>query len=521
MAQSVYFSGWGAVFFATVFAAAALTWRQCTKSNDLAPGQAGANSDFKAFQRAYLIVYYLAMLADWLQGPYVYALYESYGFSSHDIAVLFVGGFGSSMLFGTFAGAAADRVGRKACGMLYVVLYVASCMTKHFKDYSWLMLGRVLGGIATSLLFSTFESWLVCEHNARGYDASWISRTFSLAYFGNSVAAIVAGIMAEAAAELKPLTPLAPSAGPPSLLHYGGFTAPFDLSMGVLLVLGVALGCLWNENYGSTSSSAASASDELWKALRALSRDKAILLLGTAISLFEGSMYVFVFKWTPTLTPGSDKPPYGLIFSTFMVCAMCGSSLFGILASSSVRPEKILQVVFVAAAVALALPAVSSSVGLNLCCFLVFEACVGEARARERASEREREARARAASAHARLPSLRRARPRAALPPPASRPSPAGIYFPAMGMLKSQLVPEEVRATVYNIFRVPLNLIVLGVLLNSLSQFQAFAACGTMLALAAVCLLQLSKMHTHGYTVRSGERVLLASAEDKAETCQL
>jgi hypothetical protein len=27
------------------------------------------------------------------------------------------------------------------------------------------MIGRVLGGIATSLLFSAFESWLVAEHN--------------------------------------------------------------------------------------------------------------------------------------------------------------------------------------------------------------------------------------------------------------------------------------------------------------------------------------------------------------------
>jgi hypothetical protein len=27
------------------------------------------------------------------------------------------------------------------------------------------MIGRILGGIATSLLFSAFESWLVAEHN--------------------------------------------------------------------------------------------------------------------------------------------------------------------------------------------------------------------------------------------------------------------------------------------------------------------------------------------------------------------
>ena len=27
------------------------------------------------------------------------------------------------------------------------------------------MIGRLLGGIATSILYSAFESWLVCEHN--------------------------------------------------------------------------------------------------------------------------------------------------------------------------------------------------------------------------------------------------------------------------------------------------------------------------------------------------------------------
>jgi MFS transporter, MFS domain-containing protein family, molybdate-anion transporter len=38
-------------------------------------------------------------------------------------------------------------------------------MTKHSPQYRVLMIGRVLGGIATSLLFSAFESWLVAEHN--------------------------------------------------------------------------------------------------------------------------------------------------------------------------------------------------------------------------------------------------------------------------------------------------------------------------------------------------------------------
>ncbi len=38
------------------------------------------------------------MFSDWLQGPYVYALYDYYGFEEEDIALLFVAGFGSSMV---------------------------------------------------------------------------------------------------------------------------------------------------------------------------------------------------------------------------------------------------------------------------------------------------------------------------------------------------------------------------------------------------------------------------------------
>ena len=54
-------------------------------------------------------------MADWLQGPYVYALYHAYGYSQHDIAVLFIAGFGSSAVFGSFIGGMADWVSETLC----------------------------------------------------------------------------------------------------------------------------------------------------------------------------------------------------------------------------------------------------------------------------------------------------------------------------------------------------------------------------------------------------------------------
>lgn len=56
------------------------------------------------------------------------------------------------------------RSGRKRAALLYCLTYSLGCVTKHFNSFWILAGGRVLCGVATSLLFSAFESWLVAEH---------------------------------------------------------------------------------------------------------------------------------------------------------------------------------------------------------------------------------------------------------------------------------------------------------------------------------------------------------------------
>jgi len=113
------------------------------------------------FQRLYLPGFLLAMLADWLQGPFVYALYQGYGIDREHNGYLFVGGFGASAIVGTVVGSFADRFGRRKFAILYCIIYFGHCATKHWGLFGVLMVGRILGGISTSLLFSVFDSWLV------------------------------------------------------------------------------------------------------------------------------------------------------------------------------------------------------------------------------------------------------------------------------------------------------------------------------------------------------------------------
>ena len=72
-----------------------------------------ALDDFYTFRRNYLCGYLPAMLADWMMGAHVYTLYSFYGYTMHEIGLLFIAGFGSSMVFGTVIGGMADQYGRK------------------------------------------------------------------------------------------------------------------------------------------------------------------------------------------------------------------------------------------------------------------------------------------------------------------------------------------------------------------------------------------------------------------------
>ena len=135
----------------------------------------------------------LVMLADWMQGPYVYKLYSAYSIPTPSIAVLFIIGFGASGISGAFIGALADKLGRKRLCMAFCVLYALCCATKHYHGFSTLLVGRVLGGISTSILFSCFESWMVTHHKAKGYPLSKLGDTFGKAWSLNSFVAILAG----------------------------------------------------------------------------------------------------------------------------------------------------------------------------------------------------------------------------------------------------------------------------------------------------------------------------------------
>ncbi|VBB26228.1 unnamed protein product [Acanthocheilonema viteae] len=289
---------------------------------------------------------------DWLQGPYVYALYDSYGMTKHAIELLFMAGFSSSLIFGTFIASTADKYGRRLSCLLYAILYAAACVTKHFANFWILIIGRIFGGVATSILYSAFESWLVCEHNKRGFDPDLLKTIFSNAALGNSIVAIISGVVAQYSADAF------------------GYVIPFDISIAVLVTMTICAIVCWTENYGCEKA-----------ALNLQFMDAynwRVICLALIESLFEGTLYLFVLQWTPALSDASnDVIQHGYIFASFMVAIMIGSMIFKLF-SKYQRPESFMRLVLATSVLCLATPIIWPNHAMAIfAAFVLFEICVG------------------------------------------------------------------------------------------------------------------------------------------------
>lgn len=370
-------------------------------------------ADFYAFRRKYIAVYLVIMLADWMQGTHMYTLYLSYGVN---ISALFLTGFLSGAVFAPFLGSLVDKFGRKRSCIVYCILEIIINVLEHVESFPILIIGRILGGISTNLLFSAFESWMTTEHRHKGFPEEWLSRTYSLCSIGNGTMAILAGIVAQFLED--------------SLGQIGPFQGAVALTfLALILVLG------WEENYGEEhlgDHNKSSLSHQFLDGWKIMFTDSKVLRIGLTQALSEGAMYTWVFTWVPSLL--SLKPPGGVptgcVFSALMMAVTIGGLLYSpvqnfithFLAPKSSSAELMATLIYflacaVTAAPVLCLPSSGPVTRPAMCLelvmasFLLFEFCVG-------------------------------------------------LFMPVAGTLRSKYVPDALQGSILNIFRLPLNAIV-------------------------------------------------------------
>ncbi|KAI0667264.1 DUF791-domain-containing protein [Trametes maxima] len=391
--------------------------------------------------RQYLLVYGLAMGADWLQGPYIYSVYkEQHGLTERLVALLFVLGFLTAGLSAPIVGVWADQFGRRQMCMLFCVTYASACAIIQVSYLPLLFVGRFLGGFSTAVLFSCFDSWLVSSANHLALSSEDLAVIFGHATLVNSITATLAGVASD------------------KLVGYTGlYSSPFLASGALLLVNLLVIRYRWAENYGGPGISVQELFDvkrlsDAWSVVHV-----RLIALGFVQTCFEGSMYLFVFIWVPFLQEVADPEhtlPLGYIFSAFMLSMTFGALSYNAIVSFwSTAPgseatshdrtvalhAKLSSVVCVVGALAFLVSVQSEDRHMRFWTFCAFEACVG-------------------------------------------------VYYPVQGMLRGLLVPDEHRATLTSLFRVPLNVFVVVSLMTGVESARhlVLSASAFLLLVAAV-----------------------------------
>jgi hypothetical protein len=137
-------------------------------------------------------------------------------------------------------------------------------------------------------------------------------------------------------------------------------------------------------------------------------------------------MYLWIFFKFPALKlahkeAGQDSDlPFGIIFAALMCAMMLGSQFFTSYSALKlpVPPSMLLTITLTVASFCFIVPVLTHSETITFWCFCIFEIC-------------------------------------------------CGIYFPSMAHLKEKIIDDGVRAKIYGIMRIPLNVfVVVGLMLT-------------------------------------------------------
>ncbi|KAI8944965.1 hypothetical protein F4801DRAFT_594519 [Xylaria longipes] len=378
-----------------------LSWlrRTSVEKRELNP----LEDEAREFQRTFLRVYLLVIGSEWLQNPFMYSLFRNEKtLDESTVSTLYISTYLSAAVSAFFTGYLTDRFGRRRACLVFCGIHSLAAISVCFDALPILIAGRVLGGVALTLLWTAFESWMIAEYNERGFArGSGLSLTsmFGVMTTSKCITAIVAGAL--------------------------------DLCAAILMIH------TWKENWGINSGfNADMDSDKAASAQKQSPPEQArtslwdprLWAMSFVTCCFEGTIFLFMFFWPETLQDAHEKAhpgvnetiPHGVIFASFMAIMVIGALSFnlmvadpdsshqrGVATRHTLTPTLLLKGAILASAICFFAAAFFREEVVLFISFLLLEVC-------------------------------------------------NGIYVPSVACHRGTIVTDEARARVYSLMNIPL-----------------------------------------------------------------
>lgn len=264
----------------------------------------------------YLMGFIGARASIWAKSPYMYLLFSQYQkFDIREIGVLYSIDAGTALIIGPIFGSLADKYGRKKFSMLYSILGIVN-LTMRLSSYKSLTyLAQVLTGMGSGIVSTIFEAWVIYEANKEfgTHNYSEKDKFIKKLFKTQNIIDACTSIIVSAICAMA--------------YYVFGILGPIFISIIFSFLSMIIIGLSWDENKPGDDKKHNTL--YLYKAAFKELKKREIITVGIMESLWSAVLHIFIFAWTPILQSSTDysfNP--GMIFFCFVLLIICGTKLY-------------------------------------------------------------------------------------------------------------------------------------------------------------------------------------------------
>ena len=266
----------------------------------------------------YLIAFVITRSAMWAKAPYLYTLFMTvHKFSFAEIGILYLVDAVAALIFGPITGQLADIYGRKLFCHCYNVSIIINLLLRMQGSRFLAYVAQIVTGFGAGLISTTFEAWVVSESNKEFGGFTKEAERFRKRLFKNSNI-------------YDAVTSIVTSIICAFIYSYFGIYAPFWISIFLSFLALVVIAKLWDENSGAIQRGT-SISTQLKEASKEFKK-KEVLCIGLIEGIAMACLNIYLFSWTPILkqsTPGGMN--VGFIFTSMVLTMIVGTKSYEVL----------------------------------------------------------------------------------------------------------------------------------------------------------------------------------------------
>ncbi len=266
----------------------------------------------------YLVAYVITRSAMWAKAPYLYTLFMTvHKFSMAEIGILYLVDAVAALIFGPITGQLADKYGRRKFCNIYNWSIILNLLLRMQGSRLMAYLAQIVTGLGAGLICTTFEAWVVYESDKefKGYHREAERFRKKLFKTANILDASVSIITSIICA---------------FIYSYFGIYAPFWISIGLSFLAYVVVKLLWDENKPLAEKNE-DTSQQIRGALNELKKVN-VLCIGLIEGIAMAVLNIYLFSWTPILkqsTPGGMN--VGFIFTCMVLTMIVGTKSYEVL----------------------------------------------------------------------------------------------------------------------------------------------------------------------------------------------